>query len=104
MKSEGRGNDVARVQMHTGSSQSIRPATTDNNLYIGTDQNMTSLAGKYGIDPASFILFWKSRFPEHGPAYMEDWARRIKYREANNNADSTTLHVLNKCNLGDGRV
>ena len=86
--------------------QSMRPAdtSTNNNPYIGTAQNMTDLADKYNIDPASFIFFWKERFPEHGPTYMEDWARRIRNRQTDLFSDNTTRSILIECNLGDDRI
>jgi len=79
--------------------QSIRLQMQEESPYHGDMAKMVALAKEYGIDSVNFAQFWQMRFPDHGPAYMEDWARRLRIGTAKHHADLETLKALKQCGL-----
>lgn len=71
----------------------------EDNRYRGSISNMVALAKDYNLNPANFAQFWHMRFSDHGPAYMEDWAVRLRDGFAIEKADRETLRALECCGL-----
>lgn len=69
--------------------------------YIGSIANIVQLAAEYNIDQDKFVKFWQMRFPNHGPSYLENWARRLCNGTAKEQADNQTLQALEDSGLLD---
>lgn len=87
-------------QLIIDSIDGIEPPSAES-PYTGSISNIAQLAAEYNIDQDKFVKFWQMRFPNHGPSYLEDWARRLRDGTAKDQADNQTLRALEDLGLLD---